>query len=61
MIDNGERGEFFHASLSPFAYNETVAQEYHVIDAHKAQELGYQWSDYNSDPKIPDTAQVLRP
>jgi len=26
--EGGERGEFFHPSLSPFGYNETVAQEY---------------------------------
>jgi hypothetical protein len=26
MILTGERGEFFHPSLSPFGYNETVAQ-----------------------------------
>lgn len=28
MRTMGERGEFFHPSLSPFGYNETVAQEY---------------------------------
>jgi hypothetical protein len=28
MIQTGEWGEFFPASLSPFGYNETVAQEY---------------------------------
>jgi len=28
MIETKERGEFFHPSLSPFGYNETVAQEY---------------------------------
>jgi hypothetical protein len=28
MQETGERGEFFHLSLSPFGYNETVAMEY---------------------------------
>jgi hypothetical protein len=28
MMKDGECGEFFPASLSPFGYNETVAQEY---------------------------------
>jgi len=28
MMKTGEWGEFFPASLSPFGYNETVAQEY---------------------------------
>ena len=31
MQDTGERGEFFHPSLSPFGYNETVAQEYYPL------------------------------
>jgi hypothetical protein len=32
MQETGERGEFFHSSLSPFGYNETVAQEYYPLD-----------------------------
>jgi hypothetical protein len=28
MMSDGEWGEFFPAILSPFGYNETVAQEY---------------------------------
>jgi hypothetical protein len=31
MIAAWERGEFFHPLLSPFGYNETVAQEYFPI------------------------------
>ena len=31
MQTTGERGEFFHPSLSPFGYNETVAQEYYPL------------------------------
>jgi hypothetical protein len=31
MMSTGERGEFFHPSLSPFGYNETVAQEYYEL------------------------------
>lgn len=32
MIETKERWEFFHPSLSPFGYNETVAQEYFPLD-----------------------------
>lgn len=32
MQSTGERGEFFDTSLSPFGYNETLAQEYFPID-----------------------------
>jgi hypothetical protein len=31
MQDTGEWWEFFHPSLSPFGYNETVAQEYYPV------------------------------
>jgi hypothetical protein len=29
MQETGEWGEFFHPSLSPFGYNESVAMEYY--------------------------------
>jgi hypothetical protein len=32
MQTTGERGEFFPSSLSPFGYNETVAQEYLPVE-----------------------------
>lgn len=31
MQETGERWEFFHPSLSPFGYNETIAQEYYPL------------------------------
>lgn len=73
MQSTWEWWEFFHPSLSPFGYNETVAQEYYPIEV-KGDRLyvkgdegielwthGYKPSNYSSDPKIPDTAQVIRP
>jgi hypothetical protein len=36
MKTTGERGEFLNPSLSPFAYNETVAQEYYSVSQSKA-------------------------
>ncbi len=48
-VDKKERiyryGEFFPIELSPFAYNETVAQEYCTLTKDKAHELGYVWRD----------------
>jgi hypothetical protein len=38
MQQTGERGEFFHPSLSPFGYNETVAQEYFPVIARRDDE-----------------------
>jgi hypothetical protein len=55
-------GEFFPSELSPFCYNETIAQEYFPLTKEEAQEQGYKWKDkeernYNIDIKnedIPD-------
>lgn len=38
-------GEFFPAPLSPFAYNESVAQEYFSLNKEEALEQGYRWKD----------------
>ncbi|ETB63796.1 TPA: hypothetical protein DIC38_02355 [Candidatus Nomurabacteria bacterium] len=38
-------GEFFPSELSPFAYNETIAQEYYPLTKEEAQEQGYKWKD----------------
>jgi hypothetical protein len=38
-------GEFFPSELSPFAYNETIAQEYYPLTKEQALEQGYRWKD----------------
>jgi len=43
-------GEFFPAELSPFAYNETIAQEYYTKTKQEILDEGYNW-------KEPDTKQ----
>jgi hypothetical protein len=43
-------GEFFPAELSPFAYNETIAQEHYPKTKSEILELGYKWRE-------PDTKQ----
>ena len=53
MKKNGEWGEFFPASLSPFGYNETVAGEYYPLKKENALKLWFRWSDYEPPkPKI---------
>ncbi|HAE36835.1 MAG: hypothetical protein UR85_C0003G0009 [Candidatus Nomurabacteria bacterium GW2011_GWF2_35_66] len=47
-------GEFFPSELSPFAYNETIAQEYFPLTKEQSQEQGYKWKNkeirnYNID------------
>jgi len=46
MKKTGEWGEFFPASISPFGYNETVAQEQFPISKEDARKKNFQWSDY---------------
>jgi len=38
-------GEFLPAELSPFAYNETIAQEYFPLDKESATAKGYRWRE----------------
>lgn len=38
-------GEFFPIELSPFAYNETVVQEYFPLDRAQVEREGYRWRD----------------
>ena len=38
-------GEFFPPELSPFSYNETIAQEYFPLTKEKALAQGYAWYD----------------
>jgi uncharacterized Fe-S cluster protein YjdI len=45
MIEAGEYGEFFPFYTSPFAYNDTVAQEYFPLDEVKAKGKGLLWGD----------------
>jgi hypothetical protein len=40
-----EYGEFFPSELSPFAYNETITQEYYPLTKEKAESQGYKWRD----------------
>ena len=60
-------GEFFPSELSPFCYNETIAQEYFPLTKEEAISQGYKWKDreernYNIDIKnedIPDTIKEV--
>jgi hypothetical protein len=49
MKSTGEWGEFFPHELSPFGYNETVAQEYFPMTEAQVKEKGWNW--YSEDAK----------
>ncbi len=45
MKEGGEYGQFFPRELSPFAYNETIAQEFFPLDKEEALRIGFDWVD----------------
>ena len=45
MKKTGEYGEYFPVQLSPFGYNETVAQEYGPLTKEQALERSWKWHD----------------
>lgn len=45
MKVEGTYGEFFPASFSPFAYNETVATEYGTLSKEEATARGFTWRE----------------
>ncbi|MDA2922832.1 hypothetical protein MYX07_06240 [Patescibacteria group bacterium AH-259-L07] len=50
-------GEFFPPELSPFGYNETIAQEYFPLTKQQAREQGYAWKD----PEKRDYEVTIKP
>ncbi len=45
MKNHGEWGEFFPINISPFKYNESVADEYFPISKEECLEKGWRWRD----------------
>ena len=53
MKQDWEWWRFFPASMSPFGYNETVANEYFELTKTEAISEGFNWSDYEAPlPKV---------
>lgn len=44
----GTYGDFFPPSLSPFGYNETLAQEYYPLTETEAKKRGYNWQTHST-------------
>ncbi|MFA6534064.1 MAG: hypothetical protein WCT37_02715 [Patescibacteria group bacterium] len=56
MQITGEWGEFFPMKLSPFGYNESVAQEYYPLSKDQVLNRGLKWKEEEIkkvDPKLP--------
>ena len=69
MKSTGEWGEFFPVSLSPSAYNETVAQEYMPLTKEEVASRGFNWREMEEDigevektipaEQLPDTIEEI--
>lgn len=55
MRSTGEWGEFFPASLSPFAYNETPANDHFPLTQEQAEHAGFRWRSVDSRDYMPPT------
>ena len=58
MKKTGEYGEFFPAELSPFAYNESVAQDYFPLTKDEAARKNYLWKEIQT-VRAPDELSIL--
>lgn len=58
MQSTGEWGEFFPVELSPFAYNETVAQEYFPLTKEEVEAKGWKWRDQKDE--IPKVEKIIK-
>jgi hypothetical protein len=45
MKKNGEYGQFFPTKYSPFAYNETIANDYFPLTKEEVLKRGWRWQD----------------
>jgi len=57
FIDNVGRtikyGEFFPSDMAPFAYNETIAQEYFPKTKEEVVKMGFRWKDNDKKTHVP--------
>lgn len=60
MQSTGEYGEFFPISMSPSAYNETVAQDCFPLEKKEALARGYKWRDEEESKAYADDASQCK-
>ena len=57
MRADGEWGEFFPVESSPFAYNETMAQEYFFLTKKEVLKRGWKWRDQTDE--MPTGSKII--
>ncbi|MFA5076343.1 MAG: hypothetical protein WC480_02920 [Patescibacteria group bacterium] len=58
MKADGDYGEFFPVKFSPYAYNETVAQEYYPLTREEVLKRGWKWQDNLPSTKGKETIKA---
>lgn len=59
MKSTGEWGEFFPSTLSPYAYNETAADEFSPLTREQATAMGFRWREQDKKEYLPATIAVI--
>jgi hypothetical protein len=59
MKETGEWGRFFPPGVSPFAYNETIAQEFFPSTKEACESKGYCWKEQDKRDYQPQTVKVF--
>lgn len=59
LMQTWERWEFFDGALSPFWYNETVAQEYFPLTKEEALKENYKWMDKEYPVNVPEGTATI--
>ncbi len=57
MIERGEWGRFFPPGISPFGYNESLAQEYLPLSKEEAKKRGFHW--YEAADAPPQVKKII--
>lgn len=57
MRKTGEWGEFFPSSMSPFCYNETIAQEHFPLTREEVIKRRYTWRDEKDE--VPEVEKII--
>ncbi len=57
MKANGEFGEMFPITMSPFGYNKTTAQLYYPLTKKEVEAKGFAWDD--NEPAAPEVEKVI--
>ena len=59
MMKTGEWGDYFPYEISPYSYNETIANEHFPLDRQQAGEIGMSWKKDDEKGKYQGAAVIV--